>query len=44
MITDRALFIKETVLVVHVTLVKTNVMQKLDQMNMIVQVIQTPSK
>ena len=37
MITNRVLSTKETVLVAHVTLVKPNVMQKLDGMNIIVQ-------
>ena len=34
---NRVLSIKEIVLVVHVTLVKPNVMQKLDGMNIIIQ-------
>ena len=37
MITNRVLFIKEIVLVDHVTLVKPSVMQKLDEMNIIIQ-------
>ena len=37
MITNRVLSIKEIVLVVHVTLVKPNVMRKLDGMNIIIQ-------
>ena len=37
MITNRVLSIKEIVLVGHVTLVKPNVMRKLDGMNIIIQ-------
>ena len=37
MITNRVLSIKEIVLVVHLTLVKPNVMQKLNGMNIIIQ-------
>ena len=37
MIINRVISIKEFVLVVHVTLVKPNVMQKLDGMNIIIQ-------
>ena len=37
MIINRILSIKESVLVVHVTLVKRNVMQKFDGINIIIQ-------
>ena len=37
MFANRVLSIKEMVLVVHVTLVKSNVMRKLDGMNIIIQ-------
>ena len=37
MIINHVLSIKEFVLLVHVTLVKLNIMQKLDGMNMIIQ-------
>ena len=37
MITNRALSIKGIVFVVHITLAKSNIMQKLDGMNIIIQ-------
>ena len=38
MITNRVLSTKEIVLVVHATLVKPNLMRKLDPMNIIIQI------